>query len=175
MVTPPPAADKPPTADRDADRKTQRPADTNSATLNDAAGPDLWAPLLLQVDELREYFSYYLGARADLVRMRVRRLIIVALLTLVAAVVAATLAATAAALLLVGLGEGLGRLLGERIWLGNLLTGALVLVLAALGALVAARWLNKTSRLRIIRSYAQRRERQRRQFGRDVSSRARSH
>jgi hypothetical protein len=107
--------------------------------------------------------------------VRIRRLIIASLLVLLGAVVAATLAATASALLLVGLGEGLGRLLGDRVWLGNLLIGVLVLVLAGLGSLWAARWLNNTSRLRTFRNYAQRRERQRRQFGRDVSSRSRPH
>ncbi len=169
MVTPSPATGTPPPADGETARHPPKCAEGTTA------GSDPWAPLLLQFDELREYFSYYLGARADLLRMRVRRLVVAALLVIVGVVVVATLAATAAALLLVGLGEGLGRLLGERIWLGNLLTGALVLVLAALGGLGALRWLNITSRLRTIRSYEQRRKRQRRQFGRDISSRARSH
>ena len=91
-----------------------------------------------------------------------------ALLAFVGAVAAATFAATAAALMLIGLGQGLGELLGGRMWLGNVLAGAVVLSLVARGGLLAARWLNNSSRLRTIRSYAQRRERQRRQFGRDV-------
>jgi hypothetical protein len=170
MVSPPTDADTPPPADSDAEPQAPKSADRAAN-----AKPDLWSPLLLHVDELREYFYYYLGARADLVRAHARRLVLAALLVLVGAVVAATLAATATVLLLIGLGEGLGRLLGERVWLGNVLTGALVLATAGVGGLWAARWLINNSRLRTIRSYAQRRERQRRQFGRDVSSRARSH
>ena len=58
------------------------------------------------------------------------------LLLFMGAVVAATFAATAAALLLIGLGAGLGRPLGDRIWLGNLLIGALrFLALAGLGGI----------------------------------------
>jgi hypothetical protein len=168
-MVPPPTAGTPPPAQNDAG--SQAP---NSAE-GPAAKPDPWAPLLLQVDELREYFSYYLGARADLVRARVRRFVFAAIALFIGAVAAATFAATSAALLLVGLGEGLGRLLGDRIWLGNSLVGALVLIFIGLGGLLAARWLSNTSRLRTTRTYAQRRERQRRQFGRDVSSRTRPH
>jgi amino acid transporter len=157
-----------------ADRKADGQAGSQGSTTagQQSAPPDPWAPLLLQVDELREYFSYYLGARTDLFRARVRRLVTLAILLFVATVATATFAATAAALVLVGLGTGLGELLGGRIWLGNLIIGASILIITALGGLGATRWLNNASRLKTIRSYAQKREHQRREFGRDVSSRA---
>jgi hypothetical protein len=170
MVPPSPAAGTPPPADRKADGQAGGQGSTSSD--QQSAPPDPWAPLLLQVDELREYFSYYLGARTDLFRARVRRLVTLTLFIFVAAVATATFAATAAALVLVGLGAGLGELLGGRIWLGNFIIGASVLIVTALGGLGATRWLNNSSRLKTIRSYAQKREHQRREFGRDVSSRA---
>ncbi|HEX4149706.1 MAG TPA: phage holin family protein [Pirellulales bacterium] len=163
MVSSPQAAGRSPVVDDDAN--SSESADPRTPP------PDPWAPLLLQVDELREYFSYYIGARTDLFRARLRRLVVAAVSIFVVAVAAATFAATASALVLVGLGAGLGELLGGRIWLGNALVGVLVLVVVGLGGVGATRWLNTSSRMKTIRSYAQRRERQRRQFGRDVSSR----
>ena len=165
MVSSTPAAGTP-QADREVDAQGQTSQDKQSAP------PDPWAPLLLQVDELREYFSYYLGARTDLFRARVRRLVTLALLIFVATVAAAAFAATAVTLVLVGLGTGLGELLGGRIWLGNFIIGAAVLLAIAVGGLAGTRWLNNSSRMKTIRSYAQKREHQRREFGRDVSSRA---
>ena len=105
-----------------------------------------------------ESISRITSGLAPICSARRGRLITAAVMIFVATVAAATFAATASALVLIGLGSGLGELLGGRTWLGNTLVGALVLIVIGLGGVGAARWLNYSSRMKTIRSYAQRRD-----------------
>jgi hypothetical protein len=133
--------------------------------------PNPWEPLVRHIQELLEYFSYYLSVRADQARFRVRRLLLVVMAGVMAACVAIACVVTAAVLFLAGFAEMLGRLFGDRIWLGNIVTGVLFLGALGLGIVYLARRITHTSFRRTVQKYAERRDRQRSQFGRDVSPR----
>ena len=124
------------------------------------------------IDELKEYASYYLTAKVDGFKRTLRNLGLYAALGVVGLLVGGAIVATAAGLLVVGIAEGLGRLFGDRYWLGDLVTGVIVL-----GAVGGAVWfmmkkLTGTWRSQTIRKYEQRKQTQRVRFGHTVNDRA---
>jgi uncharacterized membrane protein len=129
---------------------------------------DLFAPLSAHLHELKEYASYYLAARTDLVRAKVRKLVVYAVLGIIAAIVAVTALVVAVVLVLHGIAGGLGELIANRPWAGSLVTG-LVLLAIVFGSLklIAPQWF-AISRRKVKEKYDRRRQAQRERFGHDV-------
>ena len=80
--------------------------------------------------------------------------------------------ATAAGLMIVGIAEGLGRLFGDRYWLGDLVTGLLVLSVIGGAAWFMMKKLTGSWRSQTVKKYEQRKQTQRVRFGHDVKDRA---
>jgi hypothetical protein len=122
--------------------------------------------------ELREYASYLAAAKADAVKFSLKKAAFFAVLGAVAGVAALALIATAAALLLKGFSGGLGVLLGDRLWLGDLIAGAAVLIGLLLGLAAAGGILKRASLKKTIDKYEKRQERQRERYGRGADEQA---
>jgi hypothetical protein len=125
------------------------------------------------LDELKEYGSYYLAAKVDGIKQSVRNIGLYAALGLVGAVVGGAMLATAAGLIVVGIARGLGALFGDQLWLGYLVTG--ILIVGAVGALawMMMKKLTGAWRSSTIKKYEQRKATQRIRFGgHNVSDRA---
>jgi hypothetical protein len=126
------------------------------------------------IRELLDYLAYYLSVQADQFRLRVRRVILAAMLGIMALVAGLAFIVTAVAILLSGIAQGLGHLFGGHMWLGNLVTGLAVLCLTALALVVVSRRVVSFSRTRTFEKYAELRQHQRQQHGHDVGSRSRA-
>ena len=125
------------------------------------------------IAELRSYALHYLNARIDGIKLSVRSAVIYAILGVVGLLVVAGVLVTAVALLLVGIAHALGALLGNRLWLGDIIVGVLLLGTAALAVYVPLKRMSKASRLKTEQKYEGKRIQQRVQHGRDASERAR--
>lgn len=130
--------------------------------------------LIKQLAELRAYAQLYLEARADQVKVALRNGLILAALAIVALVSLATALVVAVALALVGVARGLGALLGDRLWAGELITGALVMAAAGGAAYFGIRSVTKTSKRKITEKYERRRQDLRKQFGHDLPAQEQS-
>ena len=124
-------------------------------------------------DELKEYASYYVAAKIDGIKGSIRNLGLYAALGIVAAIVGAAILATAAGLLVVGFAHMLGALFGGRYWLGDLVTGILILGTVAGGAYYMMNKLTGAWRSQTLKKYEERKQSQRERFSHDVSDRAR--
>lgn len=122
--------------------------------------------------ELREYFSYFLAAKVDGLRLSVRSAGIYAALGIMGFVAVSALITTAVVLLLVGAATGLGWLFGGMLWLGSIVVALLVLGAFGLGGYLALSRLNRNFRKKTVEKYEHRQEWQRGQFGRDVEQAA---
>jgi hypothetical protein len=129
--------------------------------------------LKADLDELKEYASYYVAAKIDGIKGTVRNLGLYAALGVVGAIVGTAILATAAGLLVVGFAHMLGALFGGRYWLGDLVTGILILGAVAGGAYYMMNKLTGTWRSQTLKKYEERKQSQRERFSRDVSDRAR--
>jgi hypothetical protein len=125
------------------------------------------------LDELKEYASYYIAAKVDGIKQTVRNIGLYAALGVIGAVVGAAILATAAGLLVVGIAHALGILFGYRFWLGDLVTAVLILGGVGAGAYVMMNKLTGSWRSQTLKKYEQRKQTQRERFRRDVSDRAR--
>jgi hypothetical protein len=125
------------------------------------------------LDELKEYASYYLAAKVDGIKQTVRKIGLYAALGVVGAIVGGAILATAAGLLVVGIANGLGILFGYRFWLGDLVTAVLILGAVGVGAYVMMNKLTGSWRSQTLKKYEQRKQTQRERFRRDVTDRAR--
>lgn len=159
----------PPHEDSD-DRRASggRAADGAHSDAPHGTAADLFAPLMAHLQELKEYFSYYFAARADLVKAKIRKVVFYAAIGIVGALAGATLLVVAVVMLLSGVAGGLAELMGNRPWAGNLATGT-VLAAVIFGSLrmVMPQWL-VTSRRQTKDKYDRRRQTQRSRFGHDV-------
>ena len=125
------------------------------------------------LEELKEYAGYYISAKADGIKQTVRNVGLYAALGVVGAIVGGAIVATAAGLLVVGLAHALGTLFGGRYWLGDLVTGVLILGGVAGGAYFMMNKLTGTWRSQTLKKYEQRKQDQRERYGHDVAGRAR--
>jgi len=132
-------------------------------------------PLLKSLGEMREYVSYYLTTSADSVKLSIRNAVLYGVLGLLGLIVGAALLVTAAVLVLQGIANGLTILFDGRAWAGQLTTGMVVLVLAALVTWFGLKRLMNSSRQKTIEKYEHRRNQQRAAFGHDVHDKADAH
>ena len=122
--------------------------------------------------ELKAYAAYFTSAKTDAAKAKVRSIIVYAALGVVGLLVLAGVFFAGMLLFLAGLANGLGVLFGGRVWLGQIIVGAL-----ALGAVVVCAWIGLkryigASRRRTEQKYEGKRTEQRAEFGRDVQQRA---
>jgi hypothetical protein len=122
--------------------------------------------------ELREYFSFYVAAKTDSVKLSLRNIVLWIGLAALGFVAVAALIISASWFVLSGTAEGLGVLFGDRLWAGNLTTGLLLLAALGLGMYYTVSKRMNTSRERTVQKYEERQARQREEFGRDVSDQA---
>ena len=121
--------------------------------------------------ELKEFASYYVGAKLDGIKVTVRNLGIYAGLGIVGLIAASAIITTAVVLLLGGLAWGIGDLLWDKYWLGALIVGLLVLGGLAGGIIFGMKKLTNTFRKQLVQKYENRQRDQRINFGEDVRGR----
>lgn len=124
-----------------------------------------------RIAELKEFVSYYLGAKLDGVKVTVRNIGIYAGLGIVGLIAASAVITTAVVLLLGGLAFGIGDLLWDKYWLGALIVGLLVLGGLAGGIIFGMKKLTNTFRKQLVQKYENRQRDQRTNFGEDVRGR----
>jgi hypothetical protein len=126
----------------------------------------------VQLAQIRAFASHYLQARIDAVRLSIRQLIVWAALGMVGLVVLSAVMVMMVVFLFQGIAGGFGALFDGRVWLGDLVTmGIFVLVLTggiswALGAF------RRASRQRTVEKYESRQSQERIEYGADIHQRA---
>lgn len=159
--------DAPPGA---AGKSASRPESTDSAPSAHETAAAAFADAKARLGEIREYISYYLAAKADAFKLSLRTAVFYAALGVIGLIGGAAAIVVAVALLLVGGAHGIGAALGDRMWLGDLILGAVVLALLALGARIAISKVFGASRKQTVEKYESRKREQRTRFGHDVGT-----
>jgi len=127
--------------------------------------------LLKQFRELTAYFSHFVAAKTDSLKFSLRSAVLSFVLVALGFVVLSGFLVAAGWFVLSGVAGGLGLLFGERLWLGNLVTGILFVAGLGLGIYVAVAKATKTSRERTVKKYESRQARQQSEFGHSASNR----
>jgi hypothetical protein len=131
-------------------------------------GADPLYQLLNRLVALADYAGHFASAKLDGIRVRVRNIAIAAFAGLVGLIVAIAVVITFCVYLLSGMAGGLSIAVGNRPWLGNLLTGASGLGLIALGICIVALRVRASQRRARVRKYEKRKARQRVRYARDA-------
>jgi hypothetical protein len=152
------------------------PESAKRPPFTDGAGPsspgDAFAAASARLAEIKDYASYYLAAKLDSYKSSAKSLVLYAALGLLGAIAGTAILATAGVLVVRGIAEGLTLLFGGRAWLGNLVTGV-VLLAAILGTtyFLVARILGK-SRSATVKKYQDLQRQQLAKHGHNVHERA---
>lgn len=161
---------------RSTDHRSAKEAPTYKATngFEQSGMTPLDALKLLrkQTCELKEYFSYFVAAKTDSVKLRLRNTALWALLSTLGLVSLSGLLIIAGWFLLNGMAGGFTVLFGDRLWLGDLATGFLSFIGLGLGMYYAVAKRMSISRKRVIQKYEERQTRQQTEFGRSVCDQA---
>jgi hypothetical protein len=134
----------------------------------DGTAGDPIRAVLADLAALGEYSLYFVSARLDEARFRMRRVILRLCVGICVAVFAVTVAVHSGNFLMRGVAEGLSALFGREAWLGEMLAGA-----AGLGLLVGAGawfvyWSRSEWQREGVEKYELRKARQRAILGTDV-------
>jgi len=122
--------------------------------------------------ELKEFASYYAGAKLDGIKVTLRNAGVYAALGIVGLIAGSAVITTAVVLLLVGLALGIGKIFDpDQPWVGAVVVGLLVLGGLAGGIIFGLKWLTNTSRKKLVQKYENRQRDQRINFGEDVRGR----
>jgi len=124
------------------------------------------------ISELISYASYWLAAKIDSIKLGVRNAVIYAALGVVGLIAAGGMIVTGVVLLLVGLAHAISAALWHTEWAGDLIVGALVLIVIFAGVYIGLNRFMGASRKKTEQKYEGKRIEQRVQHGRDVSDRA---
>src|SRR4051794_16556902 len=130
-----------------------------------AKGPDAFAEAMQRLGEVREYASYLAVAEIDKLKLKVRRIAVLAAAGIVAGILGLAILVSAAAILLQGIAGFIGELLGGRPWAGAIITGGGILALTALGAWLRLRAWQAATFKALQKRYEYRKQKQRGQFG----------
>jgi hypothetical protein len=125
-----------------------------------------------RLQELQEYVSYFISAKTDALKLTLVNAGLYAALGIVGLFAGATLVITAVVLACIGVAGALAALFGNRPWLGNLVTGVLLLGIVAAVILIGLKKLTGASKERTLKKYAARQQQQRAKFGADVEQAA---
>src|SRR5687767_9373499 len=125
-----------------------------------------------RLQELQEYVSYFISAKTDSIKLTVVNGVIYAALGVVGLFAGATLVVTAVVLACIGVAGALAALFGNRPWLGNLITGVLLLGILGAAVVIGLKKLTGASKERTLKKYAARQQQQRAKFGADVEQAA---
>lgn len=145
---------------------------TDESAASETQRPDPIGPLLVHLAELREYVGLYCAARIDQWRLNARSLLLKAAFGLIAALFGITALIVAAGLFVNGLATGVGNLCGGHIWLGQILVGGLLMLVAFGGLGAGMRFLRIAEHRRVVDKYETRKRRERATFGTNVAERA---
>ncbi len=145
------------------------PDDTPDA---DQTGPASARRLQRQLEELDEFARYYLAARLDAILASVRRTAMSLVVAILGVLILAACLVTCAVIAILGIAELVGRMLGDSPGAGYLVTGFGLLVISALALVIVMALVQRSSRERTARKYAQRRHEQKTRFGHDVTDQA---
>ena len=133
----------------DASQRTEPTSDT---------GPAAARRVVTYLAELRDYAAIYASAKADKLKQSMRQIVLYAALGIIGLIAATAYIVTAVAVAILGMSEGLGHLFGERVWLGHLVTGLVLLSVLALVVYIMVRRMTSNSRRRTIEKYARRKQ-----------------
>jgi hypothetical protein len=136
------------------------------------APADAFHEAMEHVGELKEYVSLYVAAKLDKIKVSVRRIVLYAVLGVLALVVGAAMLVMASVQLLSGLAGVIAAGLGGRMWAGNLIVGFVLLTGIMLGAWLMVRRMFNSSRKATVDRYERRLQRQRVDFGADAHQRS---
>ena len=125
--------------------------------------------LLEQFHELQEYFSYYVTAKTDGIKLSLRNTSIWIVLAALGFIAIGGLIVSANWFVLSGTADGLGLLCGGRSWAGKIIAGFLLLAVMGLCVCYTAARRKSASRERAVRKYAKRQAEQQAEFGSHVS------
>lgn len=147
--------------------------DTGASSNGHGHSPtDAFKDVGVRLAELKEFASYYLGAKLDAYKVSLRNLGMYAALGIVGLIAGSAIITTAAVLLLVGLALAIGKPFNpDQPWVGALVVGLLVLGGLAFGIIFFMKKLTNTSRKRLVEKYENRQRDQRIHFGEDVRGR----
>jgi hypothetical protein len=115
--------------------------------------PDELKLLLKQVRELATYFSCFVTAKTDSVKLSLRYVVLWAVLAALGFVAVGGLIVIASWLMLSGMAQGLAELFGHQPWLGSLVTGFLLLAGLGLVTYCTLARRNKIARERMAQKY----------------------
>ncbi|MBA4015814.1 MAG: hypothetical protein C0483_01360 [Pirellula sp.] len=106
-------------------------AEGGSASNGSAHGKpqEPFAPLLAALGQWSGFASHYFTAQSDLVRLKIRRVLVLAMAWLFGRIALYVAIGYAMFLVLHGISGGIAELCGHREWAGNLITGGLFLAI----------------------------------------------
>lgn len=128
-----------------------------------------------RLGELKEYATYFVGAKVDGIKLTLRNLALYAVLGLVGGVVGLGVLITATVMLLHGLAGLIGEIFPEPYewWAGRLIVGLLIVGGTFAAVILVMKKLTGSSRKRTIEKYENRKQDERNLYGHDVAERAR--
>lgn len=159
-------------ANHQSTENSQSPHVTNGREPSAMTVADAWRLLQEQVRELKEYLLYYVSAKSDKVKIRLRNTVLWIVISALGFMTFVGFLITAGWFALNGIAGGVGVLCGDRLWLGNLVTGVLTLLGLGLGIYCTAVNQMRVSRNRTIQKYEERQARQKSEFGHNVCDQA---
>jgi len=152
--------------------ETGRTTVTSTASVPPSAGTSApgsaFGTLGRQGAEAWEYFTYYLNAKKDAAKLRLRQKMLKSAVFVVLGLAALAIIIQATGLVIAGIGEGFAVWFGTR-WLGNLVGGLAVLALFSAAAGLVMYTSRRRSFAATRRKYEQRRQAQRVRFGHDIT------
>jgi protein-S-isoprenylcysteine O-methyltransferase Ste14 len=148
---------------------------TASVEAHNAAASDAQEALhtlLPQGLELYAYFSHFVRAQIDILKMSGRQIVLRAAVGSLGAILVVSALVMGVVLLLSGLATGVGTAVGGAMWLGQVIVGLGVLILFGIAILIGWSCMQHRSRIQKVQDYAERQQQQRLQFGHSVADRA---
>jgi len=128
--------------------------------------------LLQQGIELYAYFSHFIRAQIDALKLSGRQIILWAAVGSLGVVLVVSALVMGVVLFLSGLAAGVGTAVGGAMWLGQIIVGLGFLILFGIVLLLGWSRLQSRSRSQKVQDYAERQQQQRLQFGHSVAERA---
>jgi hypothetical protein len=135
-------------------------------------GPDALSAVFKQLAEAIEYLAYLLAAQVDRVKLKIRNIILLAAIGVIAVAMAAAFLVCTVWLLLSGIAGGIGELVGDRPWLGSIITSVVILIIATIAFWIVYRRVQSSGWKAVRKRYERRQCEQKARFGREVKETA---